>query len=67
MNYTDIINVIGAVGFPIVAACAMFWLYHETISKLDTTLAQINVTLRFILSKIDEDYNEGKASDPNGS
>ena len=50
---TDIITAIGSVGFPIVACCAMFWLYNETITKITATLNKLNETLNRIETRLD--------------
>lgn len=49
----EIITAIGSVGFPIVACCAMFWLYNETITKITTTLEKLNETLNRIETRLD--------------
>lgn len=53
MEGLDIISAIGSVGFPIVACCAMFYLYDKTITKLTTTLETMDKTLDKILDKLD--------------
>lgn len=53
MEGLDIISAIGSVGFPIVACCAMFYLYDKTITKLTTTLETMDKTLDKILNKLD--------------
>lgn len=53
MEGLDIISAIGSVGFPIVACCAMFYLYDKTITKLTTTLETMDKTLDKILGKLD--------------
>ena len=40
-----IIQAIGSVGFPIVACCALFYLYDKTITKLTATLEKMDKTL----------------------
>ena len=53
MDVNVIIQAIGSVGFPIVACCAMFYLYDKTITKLTTTLERIDKTLDKVLDKLD--------------
>lgn len=53
MEGLDIISAIGSVGFPIVACCAMFYLYDKTITKLTATLETIDKTLDKILNRLD--------------
>ena len=45
MDANAIVAAIGSVGFPIVACCALFYLYDKTISKLTTTLDKVTTTL----------------------
>lgn len=44
---------IGSVGFPIVAATAMFYLYDRTIKELTATITKIDTTLDHIMSRIE--------------
>ena len=45
MDANAIVSAIGSVGFPIVACCALFYLYDKTISKLTSTLDKVSTTL----------------------
>ena len=45
MDANAIIQAIGSVGFPIVACCALFYLYDKTITKLTNTLDKVDKTL----------------------
>ena len=53
MDVTTISTVISSIGFPIVACCALFYLYDKTIAKLTLTLEKIDNTLDKIVDKID--------------
>ena len=53
MDVNMIIQAIGSVGFPIVAACAMFYLYDKTIKELTETLTRIDSTMQVILQHIE--------------
>ena len=53
MEGIDFISAIGSVGFPIVACCALFWLYDKTITKLTTTLERMDKTLDKIIDRLD--------------
>ena len=53
-----IIQAIGSVGFPIVACCAMFYLYDKTVTKLTSTLERIDKTLDRVLNKLDMEVDE---------
>ena len=58
MDVNEIIQAIGSVGFPIVACCAMFYLYDKTITKLTSTLERIDKTLDRVLNKLDMEVEE---------
>lgn len=49
-----IIQAIGSVGFPIVACCALFYLYDKTITKLTTTLDKVDKTLDKVFDRISD-------------
>ena len=60
MDANVILSAIGSVGFPIVACCALFYLYDKTISKLTSTLDKVtgtldkmDATLERVMDKID--------------
>lgn len=52
MDANQIIQAIGSVGFPIVACCALFYLYDKTITKLTSTLDKMNATLDKVFERI---------------
>lgn len=58
MDANAVIQAVGSVGFPIVACCAMFYLYDKTITKLTTTLERIDKTLDKVLDKLDIEADE---------
>lgn len=58
MDVNMIIQAIGSVGFPIVAACAMFYLYDKTIKELTETLTRIDSTMQVILQHIEVDSHD---------
>lgn len=58
MDVNGIIQAIGSVGFPIVACCAMFYLYDKTVTKLTSTLERIDKTLDRVLNKLDMKVDE---------
>ena len=49
----DILTAIGSVGFPIVACCALFYLYDKTITKLTATLDKVDKTLDKVYERLD--------------
>lgn len=58
MDVNAVIQAIGSVGFPIVACCAMFYLYDKTITNLTSTLERIDKTLDKVLDKLDVEVEE---------
>lgn len=59
----DVITAIGSVGFPIVACCALFYLYDKTITKLTTTLDKVDKTLDKMferLERLEKNLDDGK-------
>ena len=53
MDATSVIQMIGSVGFPIVAACGMFYLYDRTVKDLTVTINKIDTTLEHIMQHIE--------------
>jgi hypothetical protein len=59
MDYTDLMQAVGSVGFPIVACCALFKLYQD----FSQTLQQISATMKAIeirLEQIEESASKMK-------
>ena len=54
MDVNMILQAIGSVGFPIVACCALFYLYDKTITKLTTTLDKVDKTLDKVFDKVSD-------------
>lgn len=52
MDANTIIQAIGSVGFPIVACCALFYLYDKTITKLTATLEKVDKTLDKMFDRV---------------
>lgn len=53
MDVNTILQAIGSVGFPIVACCALFYLYDKTITKLTTTLDKVDKTLDKMFERLE--------------
>lgn len=60
MDANVIIQAIGSVGFPIVACCALFYLYDKTITKLTTTLEKVDKTLDKVFDKVSDIKKDGE-------
>ena len=54
MDVNEIIQIVGSLGFPIVAACGMFYLYDKTIRELTVTLTKIDATLTHLAAHVEE-------------
>lgn len=52
MEYQELVQLIGSVGFPIVAACAMFYLYYRTVTDITTTLTELRVAIEELKEKV---------------
>lgn len=52
MDVNMVLQAIGSVGFPIVACCALFYLYDKTITKLTSTLEKVDKTLDKVFDKV---------------
>lgn len=40
MDINAILGAIGSLGFPIVACCAMFWMYNNTMNRLQEIVSE---------------------------
>ena len=59
MDFNAALQAIGSVGFPIVACCAMFYLYNKILGELTTTLSKIDTTLEILVKRLmDGDSHE---------
>lgn len=48
MTPTDITNAIGAVGFPIVACCGLFWMVNTTMKELREAINELTMSLKML-------------------
>ena len=61
MDYNTIIQAIGSVGFPIVACCAMFYLYNKTVTELTQTLTRIDATIQYLTKRLEFEEEKDNA------
>lgn len=54
MELNQLMQAIGSVGFPIVACCALFYLYDKTITKLTATLDKMDATLDKVFERVSQ-------------
>lgn len=62
MDYSTIVSVIGSLGFPIAACCAMFWMMNTTIKEFKDSVAEntkamieLVTTVKTLSERSDED------------
>lgn len=61
MNLTDIVTIIGSVGFPIVACCGMGWYINNTMQKFTDIMQKNTTALEKLLTVLRKDEeNDGK-------
>ena len=58
MDMDAIIQMISSVGFPIVACCAIFYLYNQTITKITNTLELLNKSVELLAEEIKKDKDD---------
>lgn len=54
MNISDVVSVIGSVGFPIVACCAMAWFIATTFRNFNELVTKNNVLIEELISLLRE-------------
>lgn len=60
MNVSDIVTLIGSLGFPIVACVGMFYLYNRTLKDFTATLGDIVTQIKELREDILELVSGGK-------
>lgn len=60
MNVSDIVTLIGSLGFPIVACVGMFYLYNRTLKDFTATLGDIVTQIKELREDIRELVSGGK-------
>ena len=60
MNVSDIVTLIGSLGFPIVACVGMFYLYNRTLKDFTSTLNDIVTQIKELREDIKELVSGGK-------
>lgn len=58
MDWVEVINSIGSVGFPIVACVGLFTLYDKTIKDIVNALDNVNQTLNNVNQTLDKITNK---------
>ena len=61
MNLSDVVTLIGSVGFPIVACCGMGWYINNTMQKFTDTMQKNTTALEKLLTVLRKgETNDGK-------
>ena len=61
MNLSDIVTIIGSVGFPIVACCGMGWYINNTMQKFTEIMKKNTTALEKLVTVLRKDEsNDGK-------
>lgn len=64
MNISDVVTMIGSVGFPIVACCAMAWFIATTFRNFNDLVTKNNVLTEELISLLrKENVDEDTSSD----
>ena len=63
MNVNDIVSMIGSIGFPIVACCAMAWFIATTFSDFNDLMTKNNVLTEELIALLKN--NKGDSDDTN--
>lgn len=63
MNINTIVTVVGSVGFPIVACCAMAWFIATTFSDFNDLMTKNNVLTEELIALLKD--NKGDNDDTN--
>lgn len=58
MDLNVIAQLIGSMGFPIVACIGLFYLYNETITKITNTLELLNKSVELLAEELKEKKGE---------
>lgn len=52
MGYNEVVQLIGAVGFPIVACGGLFWMINTTMKELTNAIDNLNRSITLMSTKI---------------
>ena len=55
MDYNAVVQAIGAVGFPIVACCGLFWMINTTMKEFISTVGNLNESIIKLTERIGGD------------
>lgn len=62
MNVTDVVSMIGSIGFPIVACCAMAWFIATTFRDFNDLVTKNNVLTEELIGVLRNGGNDEDAS-----
>lgn len=55
MDYNQIVQAIGSVGFPIVACCGLFWMINTTMKDFTLTVNNLNASIVKLTDKFSKE------------
>lgn len=62
MNVNDVVSVIGSVGFPIVACCAMAWFIATTFRNFNDLVTKNNALMEELISLLRKENGDEDTS-----
>lgn len=57
MDYNEIVQAIGALGFPIVACCGLFWMINTSMKELTGAINKLSESITILTIKEKEEVN----------
>ncbi len=55
MDYNQIVQAIGSVGFPIVACCGLFWMINTSMKEFTFTINNLNASIVKLTDKFSKE------------
>ena len=52
MGYEEVVQLVGAVGFPIVACSGLFWMINTTLKELTAAIQNLNHSIMLMNNKL---------------
>ena len=65
MNVNDVVSMIGSIGFPIVACCAMAWFIATTFSDFNNLMTKNNVLTEELIALLKNDKGDDNVDETN--
>ena len=65
MNVNDVVSMIGSIGFPIVACCAMAWFIATTFRDFNNLMTKNNVLTEELIALLKNDKGDDNVDETN--